>query len=83
LACHPAGTALDPKIALAAGRAWVTDPVLMYPWTSGVAGLVIFLIGALAARKRTFRRRALVAAAVWIVAFVAALLLGQAATNCR
>jgi hypothetical protein len=61
----------------------VTEPVLLFPWTSGVAGLVLFLIGALAARKRTFRRRALVAALVWFVAIIAALSLGRAATNCR
>ncbi len=55
----------------------------MFPWTSGVAGLVLFLIGALAARKRTFRRRALVAVAVWLVALVSAFVLGNTATNCR
>jgi len=66
---------------LAAARAWVSEPVQLYPWTSGVAGLVIFLIGALSARSGVARALAVVGC-LWLAMVIAAVLLARAQTNC-
>ena len=81
LACRPATATFGPAIALAAARAWVTEPVQMYPWTSGVAGLIVFLIGALSARPG-IRRALTVVGCLWLAMVIAAALLARAQTNC-
>ena len=79
--CRPATATFDPAIVLAAARAWVTEPLQIYPWTSGVAGLVLFLIGALSARPG-IRRALAVVGGLWLAMVIAATLLAHAQTNC-
>jgi len=82
-ACHPAGAPIDPKVALAAGRAWVTEPVLMFPWTCGVAALVLFLIGALAARRTPIARSLTRIGILLLGTIVLGVVLGLRQAPCR
>ena len=67
------------EVAAAAARAWLVDPALMYPWTSGVVALVFFLIGALAARRGSLPRTLVRIAALFCIIFVLAVVLGRSA----